>query len=126
MSSRLASPVIAAFGASQLALGAYMAIAPRSFFDLLGTFGTYNDHYIRDTATFYLALGVVALLAAGRASWRPAVLAFAAIQYALHTVNHIVDAGDADPTALGVFDAVSLGGLAVVLFWLWRAEATAR
>lgn len=123
MSSRLASQVLAAFGATQLALGAYQALAPRSFFDFLGTFGAYNDHYIRDTATFYLALGIVALLAASRPTWRPVVIAFAATQYALHTVNHIVDAGDADPTALGVFDAVSLGVLAVLLVWMWRAEA---
>jgi hypothetical protein len=122
MSESLTSRLFAGFGLSQLALGLYQAIAPRSFFDFLGTFGAYNDHYIRDTSTFYVALGIVALLAAARASWRPAVVAFAALQYVLHTVNHIVDAGDARPTSLGVFDAVSLGVLGLALIWLWRTQ----
>ena len=56
-----------------------------------------NDHYMADLATFYLALGAVALVAVRRASWRVPVLALALIQYALHSLNHLIDIGESDP-----------------------------
>ena len=107
-------------GALQLAQGALMVVAPHSFYDLVGPFGAYNDHYIRDVSTFFLALGVVMLVAATRPSWRAPVLAFAALQTGLHTINHVVDVGDADPVGVGVFDAVSLAALTALYLWLWR------
>ena len=107
-------------GAFQLAQGALMVLAPRTFFDQIGPFGAYNDHYIRDVATWYLALGAVFLVAAGRPRWRSPVLAFAALQFGLHTLNHIVDVGDADKLGIGIFDAVSLGALTAFFAWLWR------
>ena len=58
------------FGASQLVLGLTMAFAPGFFFDNVGPYAPRNDHYIRDVATLYLALGGVAVVA-----WRAALLA---------------------------------------------------
>ena len=107
-------------GVLQLAQGALMVVGPHTFYDLVGPFGAYNDHYIRDVSTFYLALGVVMLVAATRRSWRAPVLAFAALQVGLHTINHIVDVGDADPVGVGLFDAVSLAALTALYLWLWR------
>jgi hypothetical protein len=43
-------------------------------FHEIGPYGERNDHYMGDLATFYLALGAVSLVAAGRASWRLPVL----------------------------------------------------
>ena len=54
-----------------------------------------------DLATFYLALGAVALVAVRRASWRVPVLALALVQYALHSLNHLIDIGESDPSWLG-------------------------
>ena len=107
-------------GVLQLAQGAFMVVAPSDFYDLVGPFGVYNDHYIRDVSTFYLALGAVMLVAADRQGWRAPVLAFAALQAGLHTINHIIDVGDADPVGVGVFDAVSLAALTALYLWLWR------
>lgn len=95
-----------------------MAVAPGAFYDAIGPFGARNDHYTRDTATFYLALGAAMVLAARRPSWRVPVLAFALIQYVLHTVNHLIDIGNADPKALGPIDAVSLAFGAALLGWM--------
>ncbi|MEP6952426.1 MAG: hypothetical protein ABI950_00030 [Solirubrobacteraceae bacterium] len=114
---RLAPALLAVLGVSEVLLGLWMVIAPRSFFDTLGAFGAYNEHYVRDAATFMLALGIVALLAVPRPSWWPAVLALGAAQFTLHAVNHVVDAGKADKLAAGVFDAVSLAGVALLLGW---------
>lgn len=112
---RLAPLLLGVLGAVEIALGVWMVVAPRSFFDSLGGFGAYNPHYMRDVATFELALGIGALLAMRRPSWWPATLTIAAIQFGLHAINHVVDAGKADQLAVGVFDAVSLALVALLL-----------
>ena len=61
-----------------------------------------------DVATWYLALGAATLLAVRRASWRVPVLALALIQYALHSLNHLIDIGGADPCWIGPADFASL------------------
>jgi hypothetical protein len=116
---RLQGP-IALLGIGQLGLGLWMAVAPSTFYDALANFGPENAHDLRDVATFYLALGVVLLVAARRPSWRVPTLAFAGLQYGLHTINHLIDIGDSDPGWVGVFDFVSLGLFAAVLWALWR------
>ena len=105
---------LAVLAIEQLALAAYMAFAPASFFARIGPFGVLNEHYVRDVATFTAALGIVALIAVRREAWRAPVLAVAGAQYLLHTVNHAVDAGEADPRSTGVILAVGLA-LATVL-----------
>ncbi len=102
-------------GAYHLALGALMAIAPDTFFAEIGPFGVQNDHYIRDTATYNLAAGAVALVAVSRRSWRIPVLVFLVIQFALHSVNHLVDIDEAVPSSVGVFDFVALVVATVLL-----------
>jgi uncharacterized protein DUF6790 len=110
--------LLVVFGVSQLLLGLVMVVAPGTFFEHVGPYGTRNDHYLADVATFYLALGAVALLAARRRSWRVPVLAFATLQYALHSVNHLVDVGEADPRWLGPANLASLVATTVLLGWL--------
>lgn len=114
---------LALLGVYELALAAYMTLAPRSFFDTIGPFGAVNVHYIRDTATFNAALGVIALVAVRRAGWRVPVLFLAVVQFALHSVNHLVDIGAARTERIGVFDFVSLTVATVALgagLWLAR------
>jgi hypothetical protein len=123
-SSRL-RPILLILGVSQLALGAFLAIAPGTFFEALADFGVRNDHFLRDVATFYLALGVVLLVAVDRPAWRTPVLAFGAIQYGLHALNHLLDIADADPGWIGPFDFVSLAAVAAVFLYALRASAPA-
>lgn len=120
MKERLGT-MFALFGAGNLALGALMAAAPKVFFEEIGPYGARNDHYTRDTATFYLALGAVALVAWRRPSWRVPVAAFALIQFALHSGNHLIDVGKADPEALGPINLVSLTLTAGLLAYMLRA-----
>lgn len=109
-----------AYGALQTAQGAWMVLAPGSFFDAVGPFGDRNDHYLRDAATWSLALGALCLLAAARPAWRLPVLALAAVQAGLHGINHVADADLADPAWVGTFDAVSLLALTGLLAVLAR------
>ena len=110
--------LLVVFGGVQLALGLLMAAAPGTFFEEIGPYPPQNDHYIRDVATFYLALGAVSLIAAKRPSWRVPVLCFALIQYLLHAVNHLVDVGDAETEALGPVNLVSIALTAALLGWM--------
>lgn len=114
---------LAVIGAYHLALGALMVLVPDTFFEEIGPFGTQNDHYIRDVATYNLAAGVVALIAVGRASWRLPILVFLVLQFALHAINHLVDIDEADPMSVGVFDFAWLAIVTVLLaFLLTRAR----
>lgn len=109
-----------AFGVLELLLALAMAASPHAFFRAIGPFGAYNAHYIRDVASFEAAIGVVLLIALRRPSWRVPALALATIQFALHSLNHLLDIGRAHPLWTGYFDFFSLAAATVVLGWLWH------
>jgi hypothetical protein len=115
-----------ALAAVHLGLGLWMALSPHTFYTTIGAFGAYNRHYERDTATFYLAFALGAAIAAHRPAWRMPVLVLFTAQYALHTLNHAVDAGRANNGWAGGVDVASLA-LATVQFaavlWLLRRPA---
>ena len=84
-----------------LLLGALMFFAPTAFYDTLGKFPPKNPHYIKDAGTFYIALGVIFFISVRRRSWRTPVLVFAALEYAIHAINHLVDVSKASSDLLG-------------------------
>jgi hypothetical protein len=112
---------LGAFAVYHLALALFMAVAPHAFFTDIGPFGTLNTHYIRDTATFNAAIGFALFMALRRPSWRVPVLALTTLQFALHSINHLVDIGRAHPLWNGYFDFFSLALATLVLAWLLRA-----
>lgn len=101
-----------------LALGLWMAFSPHTFFDSVGPFGHANVHYIRDNATFEIALGLGLLVALRRRPWRIPLLAVVLIQDAVHVVNHLVDVGRAHPHWIGVLDAAALSVFGAFVAWL--------
>jgi hypothetical protein len=114
---------LAAFAVVQLGLAALMAASPHEFYTAVGPFAAFNAHYIRDVASFYGAIGLGLLIAVSRVSWRVPVLALTSIQYALHSVNHLLDIGEAHPALTGYLDFASLTAATVLLAWLWRVAA---
>jgi hypothetical protein len=74
-----------------------------------------------DVAAWYLALGAVALVALRRESWRIPVIALAFVQYALHSLNHLIDVGEADP---GLARSANLVSLALTTILLGAMRAT--
>jgi hypothetical protein len=114
---------IAAFAVVELSLAVFMAASPHAFFKAIGPFGTFNAHYLRDVASFEGALGLALLVALVRPSWRVPVLALTTAQFALHSINHLVDIGRAHPRWAGYFDFFSLAAATVVLAWLWRVAS---
>jgi hypothetical protein len=115
-------PLLIVFAVGQLVLGALLWLTPGFFFDEIGPYGVRNDHYMGDLATWYLALGAVALVAVRHASWRLPVLVLAFVQYALHSVNHLIDVSEADPEWLGPANLVSLVLTCVLLGLMVRSE----
>ena len=106
---------LAAFALYHLALAVFMAVAPHAFYKAVGPFDAYNSHYIRDTATFNAALAVGFAIAVRRDSWRVPVLAVTTLQFALHSINHLVDIDSAHSHWTGYFDFFSLLGATVLL-----------
>ena len=125
-----ASPVVtvglAAFGLAEVAIGIVQGAAPHAFYTAIGPFGPYNAHYARDVATFELAIGISLLVAIARPSWRVPVLGVAALQFALHSLNHLLDIGNAHPVWTGYLDFASLAIATVALVLLMRVAALER
>jgi hypothetical protein len=114
---------IAAFAFVELLLAVFMAVSPHAFYTAIGPFGAFNAHYLRDVASFEAAMGVALLVAVLRPSWRVPVLALTTVQFALHSVNHLLDIGNAHPRWTGYFDFFSLAAATVALAFLWRAAS---
>jgi hypothetical protein len=110
------------FGAGQVVLGLLLWITPGFFFDEIGPYGVRNDHYLGDLATWYLALGAVTLVAVRRVRWRVPVLALAFAQYALHSLNHLIDVNHAHPKWLGPANLISLVLTTLLLAWMLNAQ----
>ncbi len=117
---------LAAFGLAEIAIGVAQGAAPHAFYTAIGPFGPYNAHYARDVATFELAIGVALLIAIARPSWRVPVLGVAALQFGLHSLNHLLDIGAAHPAWTGYFDFASLTLATVALILLMRVAAGER
>ena len=117
--------LLAAFAAIQLVTGALLWLTPGFFHDEIGPYGLRNDHYMGDLATWYLALGIAVLVSLRHASWRVPVLALSFLQYALHSFNHLLDVGEADPDWIGPANLVSLVLVTVLLGWMLQSERRA-
>jgi hypothetical protein len=111
--------------AVQLFLGAFLAIAPGTFADKIAPYGQATDHFLRDIATFYLAIGAALLLAVARQAWRVPILFLVLIQYVLHSANHLIDIGGTDPGWLAPFNFVSLALITFATGYVLAAAARA-
>jgi hypothetical protein len=103
-----------------IGLSLLMLISPGTFFSEIAPFGVQNDHYIRDGGTFQLALGLLALLAVRQPGLRPAALLVISLQFAIHTLNHLVDINESHPHWLGPADFIGLALLSTLAILLLR------
>ena len=111
------------FAALDIGLALFMGFAPHAFYSAIGPFGESNAHYVRDVASFYAAIGVAMAIAVSKPSWRAPVLAISTIQFALHTLNHLIDIAKAHPAWAGYADFFSLLAGTAILAWLWHTAA---
>jgi hypothetical protein len=107
-------------GGVNLALGLLALIAPGTFFDEIGRYGTENSHYVGDNGAFTAAAGVGLLLAVNRPSWRAPLLWVGVVWFGLHALNHLIDIDEARSDARGIFDTVALALVGVLTAFLAR------
>jgi hypothetical protein len=115
--------LLIAFAVVQVVVGALLWLAPGFFFEEIGPYGVRNDHYMGDLATWYLASGAALAVSVRREAWRLPVLFLVAVQYALHSLNHLIDVGETDPGWLGPANLVSLGLATLLLLGMLREAA---
>jgi hypothetical protein len=65
------------------------------------------------------------LVSAWQRSWRVPALGITLVQFALHSVNHLVDIGASHPTWAGYFDFFALAGATLQLALLLAAARAA-
>jgi hypothetical protein len=112
--------ILAATGA---VTGPWAAFAPRSFYDSFPGFGRhwvsvdgpYNEHLVRDVGAIYLALMVLALLAALSMERIAVVLAAAAtLTFGIVHFSYHVQHLDVYDSADAILNVVALGGSVVL------------
>lgn len=111
--------VVAVFGVFTLVLGIWALVDAASFFDNIGKFPPYNNHFVHDVGAFQIGLGAALLLAL---AWRDdailATLGGAVAGAGTHEIAHIIDSGDggrdSDPFTIGIM------ALVLLVTFLWR------
>jgi hypothetical protein len=102
----------------QLATGTWMMFATQSFGTTVAPFDGFNTHDLRDFASFYLALGLVLLVAVTRSAWRFPLLVLATLEYGFHTINHAIDVNNSDPSWLGPAELAAVAAGTAIFAWL--------
>jgi hypothetical protein len=101
--------------------GVAMLVAPRWFFDTIGTFPPFNRHYLGDLGAFTLPIGVALLWAVRDDRYRPGAVLVALLASAIHLLNHVFDAVVGSVPERGWSDvpllAIILVVLAAVVYW---------
>jgi uncharacterized membrane protein len=123
--NRWARVVAIAAGILFVGGGVWAMAASESFFDVLGPFPPYNQHFVQDVGAFQIGLGAVLLIAAfsPRADILAAALLGVGIGSVAHVVSHVLGIDLGGRPAL---DIPALTALAVVLLVAgvvrWRAS----
>ena len=118
----LVTAVILVVGVTQVASGLVALVAPGAFYDLVAGYPPENRHFIKDLGSWQIGLGALALYGARRADWRVPLLGLLGLQYVLHTISHVIDAGRADPSWHDPFALITQGLGAVLLTVLFLRE----
>lgn len=111
--------VVVFFGAFTLLLGLWALVDASSFYDNIGKFPPYNNHFVHDVGAFQIGIGAALL---GALAWRDdailAALCGAAAGAGTHEIAHIIDKDDGGKSS----DPFTLGLIAVILIatFLWR------
>jgi len=103
------------YGIYSVALGVFMMLLPVAFFNTLGAFGSRNNHYIFDNASFELPLGLLLLAAMRWSTWRVPALAFATVHWALHALSHLIDTDHHSGAWVGYLEFAGLALSTVLL-----------
>ena len=118
----LVTAVLLVAGATQVLAGLLAILAPGTFYDLIASYPPENRHFIKDLGSWQIPLGLLAMYGARRPDWRVPLLGFLGLQYGLHTVSHLIDAGDAEEGWQDAFAIITQAFGALLLLGLFLRE----
>lgn len=101
----------------------WLALSPGTFFDVIAGYEPRNDHFLRDDGAFYTAFGVALLASVSRPSWRLPLLVLGTVQGVVHTISHVIDVSDTDPSYQGPLNLIVVAALTILLAWMAREAA---
>ncbi len=91
VSQRMLQILVGALGVIHVAGGLALLFAPQWFFDNIGNYPPFNQHYMGDAGSFLTAIGVGLLWAARNPARYRALIGVALISNVLHLINHMYD-----------------------------------
>jgi hypothetical protein len=107
-------------GAVNLFAGVALIVAPVWFFNTIGSFPPFNQHYMGDAGAFVLPLGLGLLLALREPRRYHLLVGLAALSGVLHSANHVyADFILGHWTAAHVASTVELILQTGLLVWAW-------
>ena len=109
---------LALLAASNTIAALALAFDPSGFISQVGGFGNLNEHLVRDLATWTITYAAALAIAIPKRQWRLPVLAIGVIQGTLHILNHILDAGLAEPDWKGWANVLVLTAVTALTLWL--------
>ena len=118
----LVTAVLLVVGVTQILTGVTALLFPGGFYDAIAGYPPENEHFIMDLGSWQIALGALAVYGARRPDWRVPLLGFLGLQYALHTIPHIIHVGDSDPSWQGPFGLATMAFGTLVLVGLFLRE----
>ncbi|HLY25113.1 MAG TPA: hypothetical protein VKQ72_02160 [Aggregatilineales bacterium] len=121
--------VVLAEGVYWLLTGLALLLLPRLFYNSVGDFGVYNQHYMGDAGAFAAGLGLGLIIAYRDPVRHRALIAIAVIASLIHVANHLYDdflSGEGFPRHF-LLETLPLLGLALLLAaaWYWSRKAVA-
>jgi hypothetical protein len=111
-------------GLSYVASALALLLTPEWFLDNIGNYPPFNRHYLGDTGSFLLVLGLMLLWAARDPARDPVMIALVGVGSLVHAMNHIVEDFITNPSTSSIVNNVLLFVLsfALLLAARWANE----
>lgn len=102
-------------GISYVVAAFLMLLAPQWFFEYLGNYPPYNQHYVGDAGSTLLVLGLMLLWAVRSPARHHIMITLAGVGSLVHAANHIAEDVIINPSSISITKIVLLFVLAIAL-----------
>src|SRR5262245_25611396 len=116
--------IAAVIGLFYVASALALLLTPEWFLDNIGNYPPFNRHYLGDTGSFLLVLGLMLLWAARDPARHPVMIALVGVGSLVHAMNHIVEDFITHPSTSSIVNNLPLFVLsfALLLAARWANE----
>ena len=110
-----ARSIAVVLGLFNMVLALALLFAPRWFFENIGNYPPFNRHYLGDTGSFLLVLGLMLLLAARDPARHRVMIVLVGVGSLVHAMNHTVEDLITNPSTSSIVNLVLLYVLPLAL-----------